>query len=194
MTTTALHPPTNAQVERYKKTLAPRLRLCIAYNQQDWDVFVQSSTYSYSFQEHCLINEPLFSLTPSRHRPGPATAVSPSSLRDVAAYAKNPKFIHQKILHQVVGMQGKVLHVLTNQQGKYKRHFYNNVRSLSTLTVKRQAYVSRTALSLIAEEKKNWTRYNKILLRATGPFTVMDVESRFIIIDKDGVPNTISTD
>lgn len=52
LTTTAYHPQTNGQVERYKKTLDTQLRHYVAYHQNDWDAYVQPLTYAYSLQVH----------------------------------------------------------------------------------------------------------------------------------------------
>ena len=65
--TTAYHPQTNGQVERFKKTLAARLRHYVAENQKDWDEFVQPLTYAYNIQVHRFTGTTPFDLVLSRH-------------------------------------------------------------------------------------------------------------------------------
>ena len=49
---TAYHPPTNFQAERFNRTLATRLRHYVSEQQGDWDDYVQLLTYAYNMQVH----------------------------------------------------------------------------------------------------------------------------------------------
>ena len=46
--TTAYHPQTNGQVERYNRTLKSALRRLVAKNQKDWDFYSDALTYGYN--------------------------------------------------------------------------------------------------------------------------------------------------
>lgn len=66
LVTTAYYTQTNEKVERFNKTILPRLRYYVAEHQQDWDIYVQSLTYAYSSQGHRSTNLPSFSLVLSQ--------------------------------------------------------------------------------------------------------------------------------
>lgn len=53
--------------------------------------------------------------------------------------------------------------------------------------------MDRPLTALVAEEKKTATRYNKLLSRTTGQFTIKNVKVHVMNINKDGIPNEIST-
>lgn len=73
VTTTAYHPQTNGQTERYNKTIVARLRHYVAEHQSDWDVYVQPLTYDYHSQVHSSKKTTPFSLTLTRNPPSPET-------------------------------------------------------------------------------------------------------------------------
>ena len=50
--TTAYHPQTNGQTERFNRTILDRLRHYVAENQTDWDAYVQPLTFGYNMQVH----------------------------------------------------------------------------------------------------------------------------------------------
>jgi transposase InsO family protein len=50
--TTAYHPQTNGQVERYNRTILPSLRGYVAARQDDWDEYTFAVTFSYDCRVH----------------------------------------------------------------------------------------------------------------------------------------------
>ena len=82
--TTAYHPQTNGQVERFDKTLAAKIRHYVAEHQKDWDEFVQPLTYAYDMQVHRSTGTTPFELVLSRHPSGILT-------ESVGSFRKGPQ-------------------------------------------------------------------------------------------------------
>lgn len=91
-------------------------------------------------------------------------------------------------------MKGNVSDTLTKKQVQYKHYFDKEVCTIPTFTVGQQVYVDRPLLTLLKEDKRTSPRYNKLLSQITKPFTVRNVKSHDITINKNGTPNTISID
>lgn len=67
--TTAYRPQTNAQVERFNRTLASTLQHYLTDNKRDWDQHTDALTYGYNFTVNRMIGmrpfDPVLSQTPS---------------------------------------------------------------------------------------------------------------------------------
>jgi transposase InsO family protein len=64
--TTAYHPQTNGQVERYNRTLVEALRAYVSRRQDDWDEYTSAVTYAYNCRVHSSIGMPPMELVVSR--------------------------------------------------------------------------------------------------------------------------------
>ena len=64
--TTAYHPQTNGQVERYKRTILAALRAYVANRQDDWDDYTAAVTFTCNFRVNRSLGMPPFELTLSR--------------------------------------------------------------------------------------------------------------------------------
>ena len=58
--TTAYHPQTNGQVERYNRTILASLRGYVAARQDDWDDFTSAVTFACNFRVHSSLGMPPF--------------------------------------------------------------------------------------------------------------------------------------
>lgn len=87
LTTTAHHPQTNGQTERYYKTIVARLSHYVAENQPDWDEYVRPLTYAYNLQLNKSNRVSPFYLTYTRSLRGPETVLAPSVQ---PSYARSP--------------------------------------------------------------------------------------------------------
>ena len=67
--TSAYHPQTNGQVERWNRTIASMLRNYVKEHQDDWDVYVGPLTYAYNSQVHRTTRTKPFELVLSRPPP-----------------------------------------------------------------------------------------------------------------------------
>jgi transposase InsO family protein len=64
--TTAYHPQTNGQVERFNRTILNSLRGYIGANQSNWDEFTSVWTFAYNAQVHASLEMAPFELVLSR--------------------------------------------------------------------------------------------------------------------------------
>jgi hypothetical protein len=64
--TTAYHPQTNGQVERYNRTLVEALLAYVSRRQDDWDEYTSAVTYAYNCRVHSSLGIPPMKLVVSR--------------------------------------------------------------------------------------------------------------------------------
>jgi hypothetical protein len=64
--TTAYHPQTNGQVERYNRTILASLRGYVSKRQDDWDDFTSAITFAYNCRVHSSLGLPPFELALTR--------------------------------------------------------------------------------------------------------------------------------
>ena len=67
--TSAYHPQTNGQCERYNRTLAAMFRCYVDENPQDWDTYAPALTYAYNMHVHRSTGARPFDLVLSRPPP-----------------------------------------------------------------------------------------------------------------------------
>jgi transposase InsO family protein len=58
--TTAYHPQTNGQVERYNRTILAYLRVYVSKRQDEWDDFTSAITFAYNCRVHSNLGMPPF--------------------------------------------------------------------------------------------------------------------------------------
>ena len=80
--TTAYHPQTNGQTERYNQTLVNRLRIFVSEHQNDWDRLIQPLTYAYNLQVNRTTGQPPFKLALTRQPPDTCLLYTSPSPRD----------------------------------------------------------------------------------------------------------------
>lgn len=114
---------TNGQVERYIRTLVSELRLYVAENERNLDIFVQPSTYAYNWRPHSSTNLPPFSMTHTWLSPGPVSIDSRTALPTDALTATTPKGLHTNLLAGRASISPKVSYKLHNSQQRSKNVF-----------------------------------------------------------------------
>jgi transposase InsO family protein len=86
--TTAYHPQTIGQVERFNRTIINSLRGYVERWQNDWDEYTSAITFGYNCRVHSSLNLAPFELILSRPPPELSVGPSEAELQDTPASAK----------------------------------------------------------------------------------------------------------
>ena len=120
--TTAYHPQTNGQVERFNRTIVNGLNGCVAENQRSWDEFTSALTFGYNCRVHASLSLAPFELVLSR--PPPPLSVETSSRGDV----ESPANVRIRFLRRLGELMPLAQRRLAEAQARYKAGFYRSVR------------------------------------------------------------------
>jgi hypothetical protein len=120
--TTAYHPQTNGQIERYNRTLVEYLRAYVSRRQDDWDEYTSAITYAYNCRVHSSLGMPHMDLVVSRP---PVTISVENKPRDEEVAPRPAKREFLKRLRTLRERAGRNLH---RAQVRYKRGYYQTVR------------------------------------------------------------------
>ena len=189
--TTAYHPQTNGQVERFNRTLVSTLRHYLADNQRDWDQYTDALTYGYNCTVNRMIGMRPFELVLSR-------TPSPLSLQQTPLLAPSASRAHFKFrfLAWLRGLMATADKNLIAGQDRYKNDFDKRIRlPTPEYQVGDQVLVNREA-ALRSEERTDKDRVNnKLAPRTEGPFPVVKVDDHTVtILRGTGLKDRISRD
>ena len=120
--TTAYHPQTNGQVERYNRTILASLRGYVAARQDDWDDFTSAVTFAYNCRVHSSLGMPPFELALSRP---PRTLSLEASPR---AQELTPEAEKKDFLERLKTLRLSANQSLHKAQARYKRNYDRGVR------------------------------------------------------------------
>ena len=200
--TTAYHPQTNGQTERFNRTLVARLRHYVEEHQRDWDDYVQPLTFAYNTQVHRSTETTPFDLVLTR---APSGLVLPGTVpQDAGTHREDPRTPVQykratlrKLRTALECARGK----LTTAQERYKASFDRKVRYRPVIVVGDYVYVDRPPRPLRRAERDSAEITDgdgnpavKLLPKAEGPFRVRSATDTTVVIDQDGVSNRVSID
>jgi len=184
--TTAYHPQTNGQVERYNRTMATQLRCYVADDPSRWDELLPMITMAYNSQPHRSTGIAQFNLVIPRRIPNltvrnlpPGTPLAnKGTLKDGSPLARKREFMAR--LRRKIPV---VVEALRKTQQRYKRNFDHRVATRNA-DVKIGDYVYTT----------DHDRQNKLQSKAIGPFMVLDADDSTFVIDIDGEEKRVSSD
>jgi len=195
LTTTAYHPQTNGQTERYNKTIVARLRHYVAENQADWDEYVQPLTYAYNAQVHRSTRVPPFALVLSRNPPGPAQVIPPTAQPSDASPPLRASRLRMRLIRELAHLQAKTSDILRNAQRRYKADHDQHVKKVISLRRGDLVYLDRPpSWTLTDAERMSLEAKSKLLPRTTGPFQVIRTSQGTATLDENGIENTVSID
>jgi len=186
--TTAYHPQTNGQVERYNRTMATQLRHYVADDSSRWNKLLPVITMAYNSQPHRSTGIAPFELVIPRQIPNLTVRNLPQgtlltnegTLKDGSPLARKREFMAR--LRKQIPI---VVEALRNTQQRYKPNFDNRVAT-GNADVKIGDYVYTT----------NHDRQNKLQSKAIGLFVVIDADAdaSTFVIDIYGEEKRVSSD
>lgn len=177
--TSAYHPQTNGQTERYNRTVLEMLRSYVNEHQSDWDRYASTLTYAYNNHVHRSTGTKPFDLVLSRpppdftrHHPTPRPRASNDVRRD--------------FVQRLDAAFSKADATLRAVQARYKRDFDKRVRPT------RNPLVAGDFVFL--DTTDGVTKMGKLRTPAEGPHRILSADTRTVLLDRDGIAELVSVD
>ena len=186
--TTAYHPQTNGQVERFNRTILAGLRAFVAENAKDWPQYVGPLTYAYNTQVHPSLGVTPFQLVLSR--PPGSTIIR---CEPVYEDGKKPREYVAQFQQAVKKLAAGAAEKLQVAQQRYKDGFDKRVRPLTQAIAGDWVYITREVPERTGVEDQ--PRRHKLQSKAQGPYEVLDATDHTVtIIREDGMIEVITRD
>jgi hypothetical protein len=175
--TTAYHPQTNGQVERFSRTIINSLRGYVERRQTDWDEYTSAITFGYNCRVHSSLNLAPFELI--LFRPPPTLSVGPSEeeFQDTPASAK------LRVITRVKELVPLAQTRLAEAQAQYKKNFDRSIKENN------KEVLSGSWVYLLREVHEAG-RNPKLDDQVDGPYQVIETDGRVfkLRIGDDDVP------
>ena len=163
--TTAYHPQTNGQCERYNRTMLSALRKYVGEHPKNWDEYTEAISFAYNATVHDAIGYKPFDLVLS-HTPGPVL-IEESETEVRSAKDTRIKWLNE--LQRTIVTAGKRLRKV---QRRYQEEFDRKVRAPRKFTVNDMVFVRKEAPK---SKKGDKEKMHKLSRRALGPFKITRV-------------------
>jgi hypothetical protein len=167
--TTAYHPQTNGQVERFNRTILNSLRGYVAANQNNWDEFTSALTFAYNARVHTAIGLAPFELVLSRPPVTLSTEI-PSTETECNAETEKLRFLRR--LKELLPMAAERLRMA---QKRYKRNYDKHVRP-------KNQEVREGGWVYVRKEVYDVGVNPKLLDQVEGPFQVFDNDHHTMLL------------
>lgn len=174
--TTAYHPQTNGQVERFNRTILSQLRKYIGEHQKDWDLYNGALTYAYNTQVHSSTGFTPFELVLSR--PPQTSIMSTQYAKEELARTVTVGEVDQlrlDFLRRLRCLVAEAHHSKSRSGHRYQMHANKTVRQL---------YADRLV------DKWVWVRterqHDKLQPKVQGPYLVVFDTEDYVILDVPG--------
>ena len=151
-TTTAYHPQTNGQTERYNRTLVERLRHYVSDHQKSWDEYVQPLTYAYNIQVHRSTGTTPYSLVLSRHPPNPSIESFPTVVPTDSDESVSINEMKKRVLLRFAEAIKRADTRSTTQQAQYKRYFDRAAQVAPAYEAGQYVFVNRPPNRALTED------------------------------------------
>ena len=191
--TTAYHPQTNGQAERFDKTIATRLRHYIEEHQRDWDAYVQPLTYAYNMQVHRTTGTTPFDLVLTRHPPGIAVnEPAAGAQQTVPDVNMTPAMFKRMTLRRLRHVLTEARSTMTQAQQLYKANYDRQVRFFPTFKPGDAVFIDRPPRTRLSDDPEDMAK--KLRPQSRGPFKVVAVHDHTVKIDENGLHNVVNID
>ena len=181
--TTTYHAQCNGQVERFNRTVLAALRHYVADHPKEWDLFSDAVTYAYNTQTHASTGLSPFQLVLSKTPRALAMEELPK-LR-----GENPSLYHRRWLSRLQALMETANAALSATQRRYQRNFNSRLRrSRNEPTAGSYVFLRKEQTSRTGDTR------HKLAPLATGPFKVISVHGRTVVIQIGDDQERVSRD
>src|SRR5882672_6258118 len=156
--TTAYHPQTNGNCERFNAVIASMISMYVSTNQSDWDINLDAHAFSYNTSKHASTKITPFEVIYGREAIMPFQTPQTMGITNASNYVKNMQ-------QQFINIKQLVKTAIKNTQDNMKTHYDKRRRDV---TYKKGDKVMVFTPSRI----KN--RSTKLLHRYHGPYMITD--------------------
>jgi transposase InsO family protein len=183
--TTAYHPQTNGQVERFNRTIVNALRGYVSNHQSDWDEFTAALTYGYNTRIHSSLGLAPFELVLSRPPP-PLSMETPEPGNDNPT-REFPESAKLRFLARLRGLMPLARQQLADAQERYKKNFDRTVREKNNeLSVGDWCYLRKEEYPLGVNPK--------LTDQVTGPYEIVETDGRTFSLRMDDRVEQVTSD
>ena len=159
--TTAYHPQTNGQVERYNRTILASLRGYVAVRQDDWDDYTSAVTFAYNCRVHASLGMPPFELALTRPPPSLSLQSQPT------LEERTPSTLKREFLERLKTLRFRAGMNLHHAQTRYKKNFDRGV-------VQKNANLEEGDDAYVRVEVTDVGRNHKLESLVQGPYRVVE--------------------
>jgi transposase InsO family protein len=179
--TTAYHPQTNGQVERFNRTIVNSLRGYVAERQEDWDEYTAAITFGYNCRIHSSLGLAPFELVLSRPPPPLSVEYPDPGIEGTPDTAK------LRFLKRIKELRPLALRRLAEAQARYKRNYDRTIREKNNeLGVGSWVYVRR--------ETHDTGINPKLDEQVDGPYQVLNNDGHTFLLQLGDQEVRISSD
>ena len=201
--TTPYHPQSDEQMERFNRTLLQRLRHYGEQRQRDWDIYVQTLTFTYKTQIHRSTETTPLDLVLTSPPSGillPGTL--PQDTRNHREDPRTPVPHTRATLRKLPDALDRARTKLTASQKQYKDDFDRKVCFHPVFGTGEFVYVARPPRPLTSVEQRTRAQGTPgtdelsvmLLPRTEGLFRVRSATDTTVLIEQDAVENRVSID
>lgn len=178
--TTAYHPQTNGQTERYNRTIVSALRKFCSDHPRDWDLFTDALTFGYNSHVHTSTGLTPFELVVSR----------PIAITGIEHLSQGMQLTHKESRVEWMKKLGAAVRLARTEmekaQARFKRNHDIRLRKRKkSLEAGNYVWIRREKGGRPPGEK------HKLSKRADGPFRIIRMKEKTAMIDRDKVHDEV---